>query len=340
MDRSRSIQANSGTAAAALMSPVSTPHSTSFLQANRSQLKHLQQLNRERQQLALEQSQQQPFKMERFKHVGSAIGRAMEARKEQVRGKERPFLRKDEGRSVVKRGVNPQLGHRMEQQQRTSSALLYVDDDAEAEAGEEETVYAMDDGRYRPSGTSLREGVGMHLPREQEEKQAMSSAAPSPPYSARSSSSSASAARSSTWSASAASKNFIAANALSVIHAPASVPPPEPAPVPLHSAFGRVPAYLTARNAEMAAKRDAEKAAKAARAIPAGMRLVGEEERLATLERLRENFRAVEKEVMALPLRCETVSRKRHKAELEARLKDLEDAIALFSKKTVYITLE
>ena len=90
----------------------------------------------------------------------------------------------------------------------------------------------------------------------------------------------------------------------------------------------------------MAAAAEAVAAQRAAAAVPQGMRKVGEAERVATLERLRTTAGEVERELMGLPLRCETVGRRRKKAELEGKLKDLEEAVALFSKRTVYITME
>ena len=229
------------------MSPAPpAPPSTSFLHANRSQLKVLQQANRQRAATLAAQQSQPPFKMDRFKRVEGAVGRALERKREEVRGKEKRFLRKNEGKSVVKRGVNTDAGDRIEQEQRggcthrgeeAGSWAEEGEDEGEyagqGEAGEtEESIYAPTRS-YPPSGTSLRPTPPLPLRREEEEKQAMSAAA-SPPSSARSS------AFSST-SSSPSAKNFIAANALSVIHAPPLLPPSPSPPQPLHSAFGRVP---------------------------------------------------------------------------------------------------
>ena len=342
MDRSRSIQANSGSAAASIMSPPVVTHSTSFLAANRSRLKTQQLQNRVKAAQQAEAASQRPFKMERFKHVGPAIGRALEQQREESRGKERKFLRKNEGKSVVKRGVNAAVGEKLEQEQRlygdAADGLQHdgrdEEDEATAGAEDEDGQEEEDASHYAsvPHSSSSQRAPPLRLSREQEEKQSVyaSSFASSPPLSSRSYAS----------SSSSQVKNFIAANALSVIHTAPPSTQPAPEPTPLHSAYGRVPLYLQQRKAEAEEKRERAREEKAARAVPAGMRRVGEEEREATLARLRQSRDEAERQVMRLPLRCETVSRRRQKEEAEHRLQDIEDAIALFSKKVVYITLD
>ena len=343
MDRSRSIQANSGSAVSAMISPVPITHSTSFIRANRQQLTTQQHINRQTKQQQLEQASKQPFKMERFKHVGSAIMADVDRKRQEVRGKEKVFLKKNEGKSVVKRGANVAVGERMEEMQRTDRRQLMSEEQAEdfdMAQDDYDEAEAADEYMYGSHHGGSHTGPGLRLQREQEEKTNITtnpyspSVSASPLYSARSSYSSSPSSR-------ATPKNFIAANALSVIH---TAPPPQ-APQPptpsqlLHNSFGRTPAYLTARKeeAEQRKQRDADE--RKARSVPAGMRRVGDEEREATLARLREEAATVERSLMALPLRCETVSRKRQKEELERKMTDIEEAVQLFSKKTVYITL-
>ena len=348
MDRSRSIQANSGTAVSAIISPVPIAHSTSFLRQNRLSLTQQQADNRTRREAQLVSASRQPFKMERFKHVGSAIMADVDRRREEVRGKERKFLKKNEGKSVVKRGANASVGDRLEEYQRTDRRMGgdQADEADEAEdmfddALADEMQKEADQYEYSSSAGVRHSGLGLRLQREQEEKTAITtssqyspSPSASPLYSARSYTSSASASARST------PKSFIAANALSVIHTlPPAPAPPAPTSSLLHSSFGRTPAYLLARKEEAEERKRREAEERRARAVPAGMRRVEEDERQATLARLREEGAAVERAVMALPLRCETVSRRRHKDELERKMQDIEEAITLFSKKIVYITL-
>ena len=58
---------------------------------------------------------------------------------------------------------------------------------------------------------------------------------------------------------------------------------------------------------------------------------------MKTLAVLQENFEKIQAELSAFPLRVETVSRKKRKTELENKLKEMEDAIKLFSRKVVFI---
>ena len=345
MDRSRSIQANSGTAVSAIISPVPITHSTSFIRQNRLSLTTQQAANRHRKEQQLVQQARQPFKMERFKHVGSAIMADADRRRDEVRGKEKQYLKKNEGKSVVKRGANAVVGERMEEYQRTERRAGNDEEEADDMYGieaDEQQQQEPEQYAYGSTSSVRHTGPGLRLQREQEEKQAITtssyspSVSASPLYSARSSTSS-----SASTSARATPKNFIAANALSVIHTlpPSPAPPAATAAQLLHASFGRTPAYLLARKeeAEERKKRDVEE--RKARAVPAGMRRVDEDERQATLGRLQEEAVAVERAIMALPLRCETVSRRRQKDELERKMKDIEEAISLFSKKIVYITL-
>ena len=345
MDRSRSIRANSGSAVSAILSPVPITHSTSFIRQNRLSLTTQQLANRQRAEQQLIQQAKQPFKMERFKHVGSAIMADVDRRREEVRGKERKYLRKNEGKSVVKRGANAAIGERIEEYQRTERRIPADDteevDDADL-AQADETEQEVDAYGFDRNANARHTGPGLRLQREQEEKTAITTASYSPSpsssplYSARSSASS-----SASVSARATPKNFIAANALSVIHT-LPPPPPPPAVTPaelLHASFGRTPAYLVARKEEAEERKKQVVEERKARAVPAGMRRVDEDERQATLARLREEGVVVERAIMALPLRCETVSRRRQKDELERKMKDIEEAITLFSKKVVYITL-
>lgn len=101
--------------------------------------------------------------------------------------------------------------------------------------------------------------------------------------------------------------------------------------------YGKVPSYLRERKLELLeaqqAKRDAEENAH----IPAGMRILPEDERLKTLDILRENRADVENKLRVLPFKCETPSQIRNKQSLEARLEEIEDAQKIFGRKQVYV---
>lgn len=106
-----------------------------------------------------------------------------------------------------------------------------------------------------------------------------------------------------------------------------------------HDNYGRVPAYIQAQKAEAAARLAEEQAQQSKKdlGIPEGMILMPEEQRLNTLAVLQENHKKVLYDISSFPLRVETISRKKAKAELEAKLEEIEKALQLFSRKRVLI---
>jgi Calmodulin-binding len=73
--------------------------------------------------------------------------------------------------------------------------------------------------------------------------------------------------------------------------------------------------------------------------IPAGTRLMGDEERLSTLADLIQTKREVSTMLERMPIANRTQAAERRKKELEEKLTRIERAIETFSKKTVYIAL-
>ncbi len=71
--------------------------------------------------------------------------------------------------------------------------------------------------------------------------------------------------------------------------------------------------------------------------VPSGMKIMPESERLDTLRVLQESLEETNKLIGRLPLKIETMGQIRRKTELEAKLKELEDAIAIFSRDVVFI---
>jgi len=106
-----------------------------------------------------------------------------------------------------------------------------------------------------------------------------------------------------------------------------------------HENYGRVPAYLQEQKAAMAAKKAEESAARAQKDanIPDGMVLMPEDQRRDMLAVLQQNHAAVLQEIAAFPLRVETASRIKAKQALEAKLMEIEQAMALFNRKRVLI---
>ena len=73
--------------------------------------------------------------------------------------------------------------------------------------------------------------------------------------------------------------------------------------------------------------------------MPPGTRLMGDAERLKTLEDLKVSRGEINNLLEKMPVCNRTIALDRKKKELEERLMKIERAIETFSKKTVYIAL-
>jgi len=70
---------------------------------------------------------------------------------------------------------------------------------------------------------------------------------------------------------------------------------------------------------------------------PPGMTLMPEDERLETLRVLRATLDDVKSQLQRLPLTIETPSQIRRKNALEAKFKEVEDAVKIFSRPKVFV---
>lgn len=73
--------------------------------------------------------------------------------------------------------------------------------------------------------------------------------------------------------------------------------------------------------------------------IPPGTRLMGEEERLKTLEDLQATKREINNALEKLPLANQSLALQKRKKEMEEKLMRIDKAIETFSKKIVYVAL-
>mmetsp|Transcript_38645 Transcript_38645/g.46788 ORF Transcript_38645/g.46788 Transcript_38645/m.46788 type:complete len:284 (+) Transcript_38645:263-1114(+) len=139
------------------------------------------------------------------------------------------------------------------------------------------------------------------------------------------------------------SRNFINENIREAVNKPAgpraSSPPPFAAQAAKakHSNFGAVPDYIKLRKAELANIEDQRRAAAEAEEVPPGMMLLTEEERLRMLGNLNTTKKQVETDLQKMPFNVETPSQIKYKTGLETKLKEVEDAIKVFSRKKVYV---
>lgn len=133
------------------------------------------------------------------------------------------------------------------------------------------------------------------------------------------------------------SKNFVSSN----IEAAVQAEPPSlnlEQEQPIHKDFGKVPDYINQRKMQMAQAIEQKRQAEEAKKIPAGMKLMAEEERLETLQALHHNLQKYEIEMQRLPLVIETIGQKQRKQNLQLKIQEIEEAIKVFSRKDVYIT--
>jgi len=73
--------------------------------------------------------------------------------------------------------------------------------------------------------------------------------------------------------------------------------------------------------------------------IPAGTRLMSEDERVSTLQDLQVTKKELTNMLERMPITNRTQAAERRKKELEEKLMRIERAIETFSKKVVYIAL-
>ncbi|DBA04071.1 TPA: hypothetical protein N0F65_009418 [Lagenidium giganteum] len=107
----------------------------------------------------------------------------------------------------------------------------------------------------------------------------------------------------------------------------------------VHDSFGRLPKYLIERREEWAREEEERRRNAPDPDCPPGMMLMDEDERLRTLDVLRQRLEQARRQVNALPLRIETPSQIRRKNALDAKLEEIEDAIKVFDRKKVYVAI-
>ena len=105
----------------------------------------------------------------------------------------------------------------------------------------------------------------------------------------------------------------------------------------MHKNYGKVPKYIDRYNQE---RQDAiiERMVEEEKAkIPAGTRLMPDEERLETLKDLQDSRKEVNTALEKLPVVPRTIAVERHKRDLEEKLVRIDRAIETFQKKLVYV---
>ena len=107
-----------------------------------------------------------------------------------------------------------------------------------------------------------------------------------------------------------------------------------------HKEFGKTPKYLENMKIEAQKKKEIEKLKKETSKYPKGTRLLSEEERLFTLEKLKQSKNDINQIIEKLPITCDSQAFRNKKEELFRKLDEIENAIETFSKKKVFVKIE
>nr|XP_054773626.1 enkurin domain-containing protein 1-like [Lytechinus pictus] len=103
---------------------------------------------------------------------------------------------------------------------------------------------------------------------------------------------------------------------------------------------GQTPKYLQSRQKQW--QRDEEERIRNTPDpdMPPGHKKMAEEERIRTLEILKEKEKDLQSSLLKFPLAVETLRAKKQKAEIENRLAEVEEAIKIFSRRKVFVKVD
>ena len=107
-----------------------------------------------------------------------------------------------------------------------------------------------------------------------------------------------------------------------------------------HKEFGKTPKYLKNMKIEAEKKKESDMLKKEQEKYPKGTRLLSEEERVFTLNKLLESKKEIENLVAKLPITLNSQAAKNKQEELYKKLDEIEKAIITFSKKKVFVKIE
>jgi hypothetical protein len=134
-------------------------------------------------------------------------------------------------------------------------------------------------------------------------------------------------------------KNFIRENKARALQAQSRLPPQPPSPTgELHRDFGQVPRYLEDRKAQKM-QEEAERRRNAPDLnCPPGMVAMPDDERRSTLATLQASRQECIHQLERMPFVIETPSMKQKQKNLELKIREIDNAITLFSRPKVYVT--
>ncbi|MFT7805051.1 enkurin domain-containing protein 1-like [Arapaima gigas] len=103
---------------------------------------------------------------------------------------------------------------------------------------------------------------------------------------------------------------------------------------------GLVPQYLEKRKEQWQREEEERRRNLPDPSVPAGHTLVPEKERQEMLQSLKNTQQSLVKELLALPVRVDTLSIQSRRAELDRRLSELDEAIKIFSRDKVFVKID
>jgi hypothetical protein len=130
--------------------------------------------------------------------------------------------------------------------------------------------------------------------------------------------------------------NFIARNKVKALtSSPPSKQPRDEQPI--HKSYGKVPNYLENRKQQWEEQKEEARRRAPDPDAPKGMKLMPESERIGTLQVLWQSKEEAVRQLGKMPFCIETPSLRNKQNMLEQKLREIENAIALFSRPKVYI---
>ena len=109
---------------------------------------------------------------------------------------------------------------------------------------------------------------------------------------------------------------------------------------PFHKEYGKTPKYLQNMKIEAEKQKEIDKLKKEQEKYPKGTRLLTEDERLFTLNKLLESKKEIENLVAKLPITMNSQAVKNKQEELYKKLDEIDNAIATFSRKKVFVKVD
>ena len=104
-----------------------------------------------------------------------------------------------------------------------------------------------------------------------------------------------------------------------------------------HKEYGKTPRYLQNMKIEAEKQKEIDQLKKEESKYPKGTRLLSEEERVFTLNKLLESKKEIENLLSKLPITMASQAARNKQEELYKKLDEIDNAITTFSRKKVFV---